>query len=611
VALTATATPAVREDILRVLGIPQASVFIRGFDRANLVLEVVAVSGRKEKELLLPDLVRPGPTLVYAATRNNVERAAQALEAAGVRVGSYHAGLPAERRTEVQEAFLGGRLPVVVATNAFGMGIDKPDIRAIIHVDMPGSVEAYYQEIGRAGRDGRTSRAVLLHHDADREIHRFFIDGSHPPADWVHRMWDHLCSAGRNPVFAALASLAECLPDEGGERAAGATIHTLVREGRVRRIHPTDRSATLVRLAMAAPVLGGLRARVWRRLAEAAERAGDRVDFQPDDWAAELDVDRDALVAALRALDATGAVRWVAAERIGGVELIESERPLVIDEARIRELRAREYDRLARMEAYVSAPCRRRFLVSYFGETPAWPRCGTCDGCRAGRPIDEVRTLGPDEETAVLQVLSCVARMTRARRGPAWGVDLVAKVLVGSTEQKVRTWGFAELSTYGLMKAWTSGEVTELIEHVAAAGLLDARHVSRSVGGREVTYKEVALTDEGWAALTAERGTLALAFPLAAGQRLRRARPAPKKPTAPRIRTADGLLGALRDVRTRLAASREVPAYVVASNDSLAEMARLRPTSRNELLAVRGMGPTRVQLYGEAFLTAIRADEGR
>jgi len=162
-ALTATATPEVQDDIVQTLGIHEGRRFIQGFDRKNLVLEVIRTERKSAKDPLLVDLVQPGPSLVYCATRKHVEKACQTLREAGVRTGMYHAGMDAWDRTRIQDAFMAGQVPVVVATNAFGMGIDKRDIRTIVHYDMPGTVEAYYQEIGRAGRDGRQSRAVLLH----------------------------------------------------------------------------------------------------------------------------------------------------------------------------------------------------------------------------------------------------------------------------------------------------------------------------------------------------------------------------------------------------------------------------------------------------------------
>ncbi len=606
VALTATATPEVRDDIVRVLGLPREHVFVRGFDRENLVLDVIAVSGWKEKESLLADLVRPGPALVYAATRNNVEKATAALRAAGIRAGMYHAGLEVDARTRVQEDFIAGRLPVVVATNAFGMGIDKADIRAIIHVDMPGTVEAYYQEIGRAGRDGRTSRAVLLHHPMDRGIHEFFIQNNHPSAAWVRRLWDVLGERGTNPVMASLEDLAKDMPTDAGDRGVGACVHVLVREGRARRIAPTDRLGSLVLLQRVTDAPAGLRGKVWSRIASRGLDVGDGFEFNPEQLAREAGVDRDQVMAALRSFDERGLIQWRPPDRVGGVERIDPELPLVLDEAKLLAHRSREYDKLAKMEAYVTSDCRRAYVVRYFGEVPPWPACGTCDRCRSGRPSAEARPPTGDEAAAVLKILSCLARMERAKGQAAWGVDLLAKVLVGSTEEKVRSWGFDSLSTWGLLgpksgSTWTVGEVHDLVSVLSAAGLLACAHTTREIRGRERTYEEVSLTPAGWALL---RGgdPPAMRFPDGAARRLVRA--PPKKAEAPVV--AGSLLAALRDVRARVAASREVPAYVVATNRSLELIAERRPTTPAALQAIPGMGPIRVHLYGAPLLKAVR-----
>ncbi len=174
-AFTATATPEVRDDIVGLLGLEGPEVFVAGFDRPNLFLDVRKVSGEIEKRALLPELIGRRRALVYAATRKSASRAADALRGAGLAAEAYHAGLEEAQRTRVQNAFADGSLGVVCATNAFGMGIDRPDVEAVVHFEIPGSLEAYYQEIGRGGRDGRRADATLLWNYVDVRTRDFLI----------------------------------------------------------------------------------------------------------------------------------------------------------------------------------------------------------------------------------------------------------------------------------------------------------------------------------------------------------------------------------------------------------------------------------------------------
>ncbi len=175
-AFTATATPEVRQDIVSLLGLEDPEVFVAGFDRPNLFLDVRRVSGEIEKRGLLPELVGRRRALVYASTRKSATRAAEALQAAGIAAGAYHAGMDEPDRTRVQDSFADGSLSVVCATNAFGMGIDRPDVEAVVHFEIPGSLEAYYQEIGRGGRDGRRADATLLWNYVDVRTREFLIE---------------------------------------------------------------------------------------------------------------------------------------------------------------------------------------------------------------------------------------------------------------------------------------------------------------------------------------------------------------------------------------------------------------------------------------------------
>jgi ATP-dependent DNA helicase RecQ len=185
-AFTATATPEVRDDIIALLGLEQPQVLVAGFDRPNIYFRVERVEDEEAKSGRLPHLVRGRRALVYAATRKSAEAAASLLQSSGVQAAAYHAGLGEEERTRVQDAFAAGALPVVCATNAFGMGIDRPDVDAVVHYAIPGSLEAYYQEVGRAGRDGRAATATLLWDRADVATREYLIDS--PRRDRRERM---------------------------------------------------------------------------------------------------------------------------------------------------------------------------------------------------------------------------------------------------------------------------------------------------------------------------------------------------------------------------------------------------------------------------------------
>jgi ATP-dependent DNA helicase RecQ len=174
---------------------------VSGFDRPNLYLEVREVASVPEKVKAIVDLCAWGRTgIIYSGTRRNVEDIHRALRRHNVDAVAYHAGLSVSERKAVQERFMSGETGIIVATNAFGMGIDRPDVRFVIHSDIPDSVEAYYQEVGRAGRDGNPAHGLLLFNYADKWIPELFIDASHPPAAFLRQVFGRLLAAGE-PVI--------------------------------------------------------------------------------------------------------------------------------------------------------------------------------------------------------------------------------------------------------------------------------------------------------------------------------------------------------------------------------------------------------------------------
>jgi ATP-dependent DNA helicase RecQ len=222
VALTGSATPEVRQEIARSLGfIPgQYAVHLGSFDRSNLWFGVVPARDERHRLRALLELLGGDDrmAIVYAPTRSTTEAIARALRDAGHRAAPYHAGLTKERRAATLGEFLEDRVDVVVATCAFGMGIDKPDVRLVVHWTLPATPEAYYQEAGRAGRDGELARCVLLWRAGDADLHRRQLDVTFPPSALLERLWRggaDLRAVPRNVLDSAERLRHELRPDQG------------------------------------------------------------------------------------------------------------------------------------------------------------------------------------------------------------------------------------------------------------------------------------------------------------------------------------------------------------------------------------------------------------
>ncbi|GIV60272.1 MAG: hypothetical protein KatS3mg043_1361 [Rhodothermaceae bacterium] len=426
--MTATATPQVRRDIVEHLGLRDPAVIVRGFDRPNIVWSIFRTENKRDKVL---EVVRsvPGSGIVYAATRHGVERWAAWLREQGEPAAAYHAGLDAGSRATVQEAWLRDETRLIVATNAFGMGIDKPDVRFVLHVDVPASLESYYQEAGRAGRDGRRAYAVLLFHPPDEATQRALIAEAHPAAREVRAVYDAACNLARIPV-ASRPETPVTLDLEAIARLTGfgtgkvrAAIELLARQetwhpvpvrphhGLIRFLQPANAVRDLAR-RLENRALAGFVEALLRTVHADAFTAWWEIDVRL--LQARTRLPRARLFRGLAFLEERGLLAWQPPGRALQVLFAEPRSArLPVDDVQVRRARRRAEARLADMLRYArSVTCRRHFLLAYFGET-APPRCGTCDVCLGRhRPV----VITPEDEPVMRQILHRVAHDVPRRR---------------------------------------------------------------------------------------------------------------------------------------------------------------------------------------------------
>lgn len=237
-AFTATATPDVREDIERQLQFVNPSVFVSGFARDNLSFNITEVNSRAQKFKRILALIKTHQTgIIYCATRKSVETVSEELSSRGIPHCAYHAGLSAQGRKAAQDQFMQKYVPIAVATSAFGMGIDRADIRFVCHYEMPGSVEAFYQEAGRAGRDRKPASCEMLFMYADKRVQDFFTDGANPDARSIREVYALLRSLAdaQGEVALALDEITDQLPGKNNPMATQTAISHLAKGGYIER----------------------------------------------------------------------------------------------------------------------------------------------------------------------------------------------------------------------------------------------------------------------------------------------------------------------------------------------------------------------------------------
>ena len=434
-ALTATATERVREDIVRQLRLQQPRTFVGSFNRANLTYRVIAKDSPTKQVVSFLRSRKSESGIIYCQSRKSCESLAERLVEAGFAARPYHAGLADKERTENQDLFLRDNVRVICATIAFGMGINKPNVRFVLHYDLPKNIEGYYQETGRAGRDGIASECVLLFSVGDVVKQTGFLDEISDP----HQR--------------------------------------------------------------------GLARTQLQQMIHYAESSG----------------------------------------------------------------------------------CRRRELLSYFGETMAAPNCGACDNCLEPRETW-------DGTLAAQKFLSCVWRAREAsyRKDATFGLAHHADILTGAETERIKKWQHDQLTTFGIGQEHPRADWLFIGRELLRLGLL------RLAGGE---FPTVDVSSDGLRVLRQREPIVLTQLP----ERTRRREDAPKTRSkrAGEIPCDEDLFEALRSLRREIADSLGVPAYIVFGDVTLREMARDYPTTEAALRNINGVGEQKLERFGAQFLDTI------
>ncbi len=499
-AFTATATPMVCRDIRSQLGRENMSLLVAGFRRPNLSFKVVECDGSKDGKLAQICNILKGekkPTIIYAATRQAVDELSQLPGVTG-----YHAGMSMEERNRAQEYFMNDPAPVLAATNAFGMGIDRPDVRRVIHYQLSGSLEAYYQEAGRAGRDGESAECILLFSYADRYIHKFLIEMNNPPPEVIRAVYRELYFRTQEmsepgEIEVTAAQLKDDIAGAKSDGQISAALGILEKSGFIRRSAKRSGFGFLHfsgdpdRLRIVHQEEKTQRSRFIHRVITHYGRSVSKEFECSVDTLAEISgLNSEQVKRVLNALNGD-CLEWRTGFSGRAVSLTDPQlRMPDLDDAELSAHLDYELSRLDDMIHYArSRRCRQVELIGYFGENSDHWQCGCCDNCAGIFSGTAIPGISEKEIRIALRGAELLSGRV--------GIGKLGQILAGSRSASIIAGNWHRNGCFGSLRHLKSAGVEKLLRHLENSGWLE--RVER--GG----YMCIRISAAGRAKLTAEK----------------------------------------------------------------------------------------------------------